>query len=169
MTVIFSEEDSEKLTLEGILNGIDCGVANYQAVGLVHVRFVFVLPLDLGHGQALKRRKRNLHPRHTNSSERFCFQDSKVVIKDSELKPSSMHSLCILKHGQKPSALWQTNTTEQRSLINNVIVAVYRKCEHKNKISVIKIRNQVQRFLISVIISPNLIELTFVVYSYLQP
>ena len=50
MTVIISEKDSEKLKLEGILNGINCGVANYQAVGLAHVRFVFVLPLDLGHG-----------------------------------------------------------------------------------------------------------------------
>ena len=40
MTVKFSEEDLEKLKLEGILNGINYGVANYQAVGLAHVRFV---------------------------------------------------------------------------------------------------------------------------------
>ena len=31
-----------------------------------HVWFVFNLPLDLGHGQALKRQ--SLHPRHTNNS-----------------------------------------------------------------------------------------------------
>ena len=44
MTIIFWEEDSEKLKLEGILNGINYG--NYQAVGLAHVQFVSVLPLD---------------------------------------------------------------------------------------------------------------------------
>ena len=77
MTVIFSEEDSEKLKLEGILNGINYGVANYQAVGLAHVRFVFVLPLDLGHSQALKRQRRSVHPRHTNSSELILFSGFK--------------------------------------------------------------------------------------------
>ena len=77
MTVTFSEEDLGKLKLEGILNGMNYGVANYQTVGLTHVRFVFVLPLDLGHGEALKRRRRNLHPRHTNSSERIQFSGFK--------------------------------------------------------------------------------------------
>ena len=72
-------------------NGINCGVTNYQAVGLahvvgllvglVHVWFVFVL--NLGHGEALKRRI--LHAEHTNSSKWISchFQDSKIVIKDS--------------------------------------------------------------------------------------
>ena len=46
-------------------------------------------------------------------------------------------------------------------------VAVYRKCEHNNNIKEIKIRNQVQRLIIIVIIPPNLIELTVVVYSHL--
>ena len=48
--------------------------------------------------------------------------------------------------------LWQALPDQQS------IVAVYRKCEHINKISVIKIRNQ--RLIITVIIFPNLIELT---------
>ena len=77
MTVTFSEEDLEKLKLEGILNSINYGVANYQPVGLAHVRFVFVLPLDLDHCQALKKQRHNLHPRHTNTSERIQFSGFK--------------------------------------------------------------------------------------------
>ena len=105
MTVIFSEEDSEKLKLEGILNGINYGVANYQAVGLGHVRFIFVLPLDLGHGQALKKLRRSLHSRHTNSSERIQFSGFKSSNLGFGIKTTSMHSLCILETPRKPSAL----------------------------------------------------------------
>ena len=47
------------------------------------------------------------------------------------------------------------------------IVAVYRKCKHINIIKEIKIRNQVERLIITIIISPNLTELTVVIYSHL--
>ena len=121
MTVIFWEEDSEKLKLEGILSGIDYGVYQLPSCGpihIAHVQFVFVLPLDLGRGQALKRRC--LHLRHTNSSERILFsgfKGSKVVIRDLELlKPASMHSRCILKHCQGPSALWRANNYRATAL-----------------------------------------------------
>ena len=48
MTVT-SSEDLEKLKLEGTLNSINYGIANYQAVGLgqAYVWFVFVIPFDL--------------------------------------------------------------------------------------------------------------------------
>ena len=56
------------------------GVAIYQAVGLVHGRFVFVLPLDLGHGQALKRKGVAYIPDIRTAPNGFSFQDSTVVI-----------------------------------------------------------------------------------------
>ena len=39
---------------ETTLMTINYSIANYQAVGLALVWFVFVLALDVGHGQALK-------------------------------------------------------------------------------------------------------------------
>ena len=114
MTVTFLEEDFKKLKLEGILNSINYGVANYEAVGLARVRFVFVLPLDLGHGQVLKRRRRSLHPRHTNSSERIKFSGFKSSNLGFGIKTTSMHSLCILKHHENLAPYDGPTIREQR-------------------------------------------------------
>ena len=122
MTVTFSEEDLEKLKLEGILNGINYGIANYQTVGLAHVRFVFVLPFDLGHGQALKRQRHSLHPRHTNSSERIQFSGFKSSNLGFGIKTTPMHSLCILQH---PENLAPTIREQRRSLINNAFTVYF--------------------------------------------
>ena len=59
---------------------INCSVANYQAVGLALVWFVFVVALDLGHGQALKGEGIAYIPDMQTAPNGFIFQDSKVVI-----------------------------------------------------------------------------------------
>ena len=61
---------------------INYSVANYQAVGLALVWFVFVLALDLGHGQALKGEGEGVAyiPDMQTAPNGFIFQDSKVVI-----------------------------------------------------------------------------------------
>ena len=105
MTVTYSEEDLVKLKLEGILNGINYGVANYQAVRPAHVRFVFVLPFDLGHGQALKRRRRSLHPRHTNSSERIQFSGFKSSNLGFGIKTTPNAFTVYFETPRQPSAL----------------------------------------------------------------
>ena len=67
---------------------INYSVTNYQAVGLALVWFVFVLALDfIGHGQALKGEGVAHIPDMQTAPNGFIFQDSKVVIENSELKP----------------------------------------------------------------------------------
>ena len=121
MTVTFSEEDLEKLKLESILNGINYAVANYQAVGIAHVPFVFVLPLDLAHGQDLKRRRRcSLHPRHTNSTELIQFSGFKSSNLGFGIKITSVHSL-YFETPRKPSALMTDQQLESNDAPSSTI------------------------------------------------
>ena len=72
----------------------------------------------LGHGQALKGESVAYVLDIQTAPNGFSFQDPKVVIKDSELKPSSMHSLCILEHLKSLAPM----ADQQCSLINNVLL-----------------------------------------------
>ena len=78
-------QEHEILNFISVLAGttlmtINYSVANYQAVGLALVWFVFVLALDLGHGQALKGEGIAYIPDMQTAPNGFIFQDSKVVI-----------------------------------------------------------------------------------------
>ena len=116
-------QEHEILNFISVLAGttlmtINYSVANYQAVGLALVWFVFVLALDLGHGQALK----GEHTIHANSSKRIHFSGFKSSNLEFGINTTSMHSLCILKHRENLAPYDRpTNKEHRRALINNAV------------------------------------------------